>query len=280
MSGVKRIRKNRFKAKKRKRTPAASRTGGFGTGAALLRFFLTLGLLLGLSAGCVLVHETITRSPFFSARTITLDGNHRLDRNALLRQAGIYPGINIFAVNLNLARKKLLAHSWVAEARVSRQIPNRLALAVTEHRPLAVVDLGRRFVMDTQGRLFKESKADEHATLPLISGMAVADFTAGAGKRSRSYRAVMQLLKLGRDRRAVLPNADIKQIRVDRDIGLTVYHHDREKRFKLGFRDYPAKLARLRKIEAFIKRSPRIGDYNWIDLQRLDRVVVHPVKLG
>ena len=89
----------------------------------------------------------------------------------------------------------------------------------------------------------------------------------------------MQVLQLGQQRESILPNQAIRRIQVDRQIGLTVYAFDRPKAINLGYNDYPSKYNMLAKVLAYLKRQQRIADFDRIDLNNPQRVVVNPVKI-
>ena len=88
----------------------------------------------------------------------------------------------------------------------------------------------------------------------------------------------MQVLQLGQQRTSILPNQLIRRIQVDRQIGLTVYAFDRLKAISLGYNDYPGKYSMLAKLMAYLKGQRHILDFDRIDLNNPQRVVVNPVK--
>ncbi|MCK7508365.1 MAG: FtsQ-type POTRA domain-containing protein [Desulfobacterales bacterium] len=105
----------------------------------------------------VFVHDVFTQSEHFQARQIQVEGASAPGRRARLQTvAGVRPGINVLSVNLSAARKRLLAHPWIAEAEIQREIPSTLRIRIREHVPAAVVDVGRKFLLNTRGEIFKE----------------------------------------------------------------------------------------------------------------------------
>ena len=96
---------------------------------------------------------------------------------------------------------------------------------------------------------------------------------------SSPFRAVMQVLELGQQQGSILPNHLIRQISVDRQIGLTIYAFDRLKAISLGYSDYMAKYHMLAKLFSYLKRQRSIFDFDRIDLNNLQRIVVNPIKM-
>ena len=76
----------------------------------------------------------------------------------------------------------------------------------------------------------------------------------------------------------------IKKIQVDREIGLTVYIPDHEtnriKTVKLGYNDYSGKYSRLKNVLFYIKNRQYFSDFESIDLNNLNRIVVNPVRMA
>jgi hypothetical protein len=88
----------------------------------------------------------------------------------------------------------------------------------------------------------------------------------------------MQVLQLGRQQGSILPNRLVRQIKVDRQIGLTVYAFNRVKAIYLGYSDYTGKYHMLANILSYLKRQRSIIDFDRIDLNNLKRVVVNPIR--
>ena len=237
----------------------------------------------------ILGHDILTQCDYFGARQLTIEGMQRLTREQVARQAGVHRGINILSTNLTLTRKRLRAHPWIAEAEVSREIPSGLTIVIKEHTALAMVDFGQKYLLNTRGEIFKEWEPSDPDNLPLVSGLNLSDLTVyGRSKpvpltrdktRSAPFRSVMQVLQLGGKKGSVLPNRFVKQIHVDRQIGLTVHAFDRGKTINLGYSDYAGKYRMLSDFFSYLKHHRSISGFERIDLNNLQRVVVNPIRI-
>jgi cell division protein FtsQ len=236
----------------------------------------------------ILIHDIVTQCDYLAAKELTIEGTQRLTHAQIARQARIRKGDNILAVNLSLVRKRLLAHPWIAEAEISREIPSRLIIRIKEHAALAMVDFGQKFLLNHQGQIFKAYDPADRLNLPVISGLHPTDLKVYSMLTpsnpvqtpvdSAPFRAVMQILELGKQQGSILPNHFIRQIRVDRQIGLTIYAFDRLKAISLGYSDYSGKYHMLAKFFSYFKRQRNIFDYDRIDLNNLQRIVINPIK--
>ena len=270
-------------------------------GRFLIGFYVVVGIaaLLATSGLFILAHDLITQCDYFSAKSLRIEGMQRLTGKQIVRQARVSKGVNVMAVNLSMVRKRLKAHPWIAEAEVRREIPSGLYIRIKEHVPLAIVELDRKYIINEQGQVFKEWTASDPDTLPLVSGLQLADFKAqdktGAlapprlalrakpsqnnHPNARPLEAVMQILTLGKQARSILPNCNIKQIRVDREIGITLEAFKQIKTIVLGYHNYPLKYAMLKNILKYRKQKRNFPDFDRVDLNNINRIVVNPVRL-
>lgn len=276
MLGSKRIRKNRFRKKSRKT--------GKGLLKAVLKFSAGAAALAALSLGLIFCHDAVTQSGFFRAATVTVSGHHRLERDAVLARAGLAPGENILAVNLAAVRKRLRSHPWIAEASVRREIPRAIHIRIEEHRPSAVLDLGRKFLVDARGIIFKELAPGEGKDLPVIRGLRFADVHIEPTDRTGASRAlvydeVIAVLRLGRAAAATLPSATVARIEVDREMGLNLQTTGPEPlEIRLGFKDYQRKFGLLERVLARLqeRQTQTWQGIRQIDLNDPNRIVVRP----
>jgi cell division protein FtsQ len=285
-------RKNYRKGTRRKRPFVVLRRLAAG-------FYVIAGVagLLATSILFIFMHDIITQCDYFKAKRLDIEGMQRLSRNQIIETAQISKGMNVLAVNLIRVRKQLLAHPWIAEAEVRREIPAGLYIRVQEHSPMAIIDLGRKYLINENGQIFKEWADTDPTDLPLVSGLETADIPdqgkniLAASRQSRKNRkpsqwslphhnpfeAVVQVLMLGRQTRSILSNTNIKQIRVDREIGITIEAFEQMKTIILGYGNYALKFNMLKNILAYGSQRSGFPDFNRIDLNNVNRIVVNPV---
>lgn len=223
-------------------------------------------------------HEWLTQCDYFSAENIEISGSERLDRERILKAAKISEGVNVLSVNLGTARKRLLALPWVAGAEIRREVPDTFRIKIREHTPVAVIELGRFFLVNEEGEIFKEAAREKFHDLPLISGAGYQDWMAEAGgDTGRVSESVMFVLDRGRKDSAVLPYESIRKIKIDRELGLTVITGEYPAgKIHLGFGAFENKYRRLSKIFSYLDRRGATADFEEIDLRYQDRIVARP----
>ncbi len=293
MGRRRRPRKNYRKGTGRKRQFAFLRRLAIG-------FYVIVGIagLLATSCFFILIHDAITQCDYFRANRLQIEGAQRLSTGQIVRVARVNKGVNILSVNLAMVRKRLLAHPWIAEAEVRREIPAGLHIRIREHAPLAIIELDRKYLINEEGQVFKEWTGADPGNLPMISGLELSDISRDGqtaavaaqqpaahlrykkphGALNRPFEAVMQVLRLGKQARGSLSNRHIKKIVVDREIGITLKVFKQMKTVVLGYHNYALKLRILKNILAYGKQRHSFPDFNRIDLNNVNRIVVNPVS--
>ncbi|MEJ5359451.1 MAG: FtsQ-type POTRA domain-containing protein [Desulfobacterales bacterium] len=253
------------------------------------------GFALGAGLFFLLVHDLLTRGEFFPARQIVVSGAERLTVHEILAAAGVQSGMNLLGLNLSAAQRRLIAHPWIREAEVRREIPSGLHIRVREHRAIARVALGGGFLLNREGEIFKEAEPGDPEGLPEIEGLPVeelrlADRSAAAPfsprrwllspppeepqARGRSLSAVMAFLAQAAAAGEVLPPGAIRRIRVDRQLGLTVLLHEGGRAIDFGWDGYDRKLERLAEIQRFFRAHPEMAPFQRLDFTDPQRVLV------
>ena len=286
MLGRKHSRTNHYRkpAKKRDNHPSGLKRMFFKTAAGLT-------VLCIISTGFVLIYDLIIQCDYFKAKNLTITGNQMFSDKQIISQADLKKGVNIFSVNLSIVQKRLQAHPWIEEAEISRELPSAITIRIKEHEAVAIVDFGRRFLINNKGEIFKEWSSGDPGILPVINGLRYSDISItpelrshGSGKsnmalymkeRSNPFDAVMDVLRLGQRAESVLPNKLIRQIMVDREIGITIYAFNKIKEIKLGYENYADKYDLLKKVLLYIKNINNFQDLVSIDLNNFNRVVVN-----
>ncbi len=231
----------------------------------------------------ILCHDIILQSPYFKVTSLEVTGNKRLSVQEVLDTARIRPDTNVLQVNIPLSRKCLLSHPWIAAAEIIRELPGRLVITVREHDPLAILDMGRKFLIDREGKVFKELSDEDSVELPVIEGIDFSDLDLGDMHRSANYDAVLSLLEMGQNPSCILSRQRIRRIRMDREEGVTLFTSGPVQDFrvnavKIGYQDYSEKILRLEKIIAYFKTNKLIQGIDWVDLRQINRVVIGPLN--
>lgn len=99
---------------------------------------------------------------------------------ALDQQSRAMPLVDVAGV-----RQRLLGYPWVADAQVSRRLPDKLVINIVERTPAAVwQNHGELTLIDAEGHQLEPVTADKLPDLPLMIG-------EGANLQTQSYRQLL-----------------------------------------------------------------------------------------
>ena len=135
--------------------------GGVIAIALMLDVPRTVGLALG---------EAVGRAGY-SVKQIDVSGIDRMDRQSVYAVALDQQSIAMPLVDLEGVRQRLLQYGWVADARVSRRLPDTLAIQIVERKPAAVWQHAQQLTLvDAQGVTLEPVRLDAMPNLPLVIG--------------------------------------------------------------------------------------------------------------
>jgi cell division protein FtsQ len=118
---------------------------------------------------------------------IEITGLKRMDRMSVYAVAleDKQNETSMMAVDLEGIRQKLLRYGWIADAHVSRRLPDTLLVDIVERTPAAVwQDQGELTLIDAHGVLLEPVRPDAIPDLPLVIG-------PGADRQEPGYQALL-----------------------------------------------------------------------------------------
>jgi len=175
---------------------------------AISKVALGIGLIVGISYGARIgLDRFFFKNPEYVLSTIALQTDGTLQRDQILKTAGLGEGLNIFSVNLAQVHDRLQQLAQVDEVQVERKMPNEIDIHIVERKPIAWITSERTiadpfvsdaaFLIDARGIVMKEKKLlPEYLALPLISGCSGEALAPGKRVESFEAKAALDLLRL------------------------------------------------------------------------------------
>jgi cell division protein FtsQ len=161
------------------RSPTTARPARDALAADVRWMRLTANGLYALAAlvFAALALHLLTRQPVFALRAIHIDGDLARNSVATIRVNAV-PQLrgNFFTIDLQAARRAFETVPWVRHAVVQRVWPNRLAVRLEEHRPVALWREAdgngtAEQLVNAQGEVFEANVGDvEGDSLPTLEG--------------------------------------------------------------------------------------------------------------
>jgi cell division protein FtsQ len=245
------------------------------TWVGVIRAVAGCALVVGLSGTVAwAVRRHILTSPRFLVTDISVVGSHQLSAEAILAEAGLSKGQNIFTVDLDRARAKILADPWISDATLGRRLPGNLTVQVTERELGAVVVLRQPYLASQKGVIFKRFELGDPTDVPLITGIdpdAVADDRVGV------QAVVRRALDLANDfvHSPLGQKNRLQEVHVTKDGGFTLVAGKEGMSFVFGSPPFRRKLEQAVRVVAELdRRGARPESIMLDDEARPERVVV------
>ncbi|MBW4329717.1 cell division protein FtsQ/DivIB [Stakelama sp. CBK3Z-3] len=102
---------------------------------------------------------------------IEVKGLKRMDRMSVYAMALDQQSRAMPLVDLEAVRQRLLTYGWIADARVSRRLPDTLVIDIVERQPAAIwQNEGQLMLIDAKGVLLEPVSPQHMPDLPLVIG--------------------------------------------------------------------------------------------------------------
>lgn len=230
--------------------------------------------------GCILAHDLITQGAYTRIRSTDISGTQRLSRQDIIRQAAIPEALNLLGVNIEVVRRRLMAHPWIAEASVSRRFPDRLRIHIREQQPVAQVAIADQwYLANAAGAFFVAGQAPQ-PDLPVLSGITTADLTAEGRLPDALWRTVMAVIAHFATTENLSRSAAVKRITYDRDTGVSIQATPQLGTIRLGLTPIADALVTAERIAAYLSSSGHATGLATIDMRNPNRIVVAPLPMG
>ncbi|MBI5535290.1 MAG: FtsQ-type POTRA domain-containing protein [Deltaproteobacteria bacterium] len=178
-----------------------------------------VGLLVVVAASIAVawgIRHHVMTSPRFAVRTVRVEGTVKRSSEQIAAAAGLKIGNNIFSIDLESARVRILQDPWIEKAMVRRKLPSTITVEVTEREASAAVVVGTEIYLCTHdGELFKTIEPGDPSNLVVITGLTseqVSDDRPGSVKRIRAaLDLMMDYEQRGPSKRLALEEINLAQ---------------------------------------------------------------------
>ena len=228
---------------------------------------LAAGICIGLYFGVQLgAKRLFFENPDYRLSQIEVQTDGTLQRDQILKTAGLREGENIFSINLAHVHDRLQQLPQVDEVQVVRKMPGEIDIRLVERKPIAWITSDRQisdpfasdvaFLVDARGVLMKEKKLlPEYLGLPLITGCTSESLEAGKVVESFEAKAALDLLRLS-TRSFMQTRFQIREIDVSKGYCLLVSDKNHT-RVTFGFDNIDTQLQRLEQFLVYSDDSKR-----------------------
>jgi len=242
-------------------------------GRALVRAIKWTLPALALCAGGLWFVSVVLHARVLSVDHIVVRGNARLSTGEVQTLLDGLQGENIFQVDFEAYRRRLLDSPWVADVTLWRVLPATIEVRVVERSPTAIARLGHQlYLVDETGVVIDEYGAEyRDIDLPIVDGLMSSPSADGPlvdGDRMRLTNAFLDALGARPDLERRLSQVNVSRphdvlVMFDTD---PIWLHLGEDKFVERLRTY---------LELMPTLKDRFVGVDYVDLRFDQRVFVH-----
>jgi len=219
-------------------------------------FALVAGISLAVAVGA---RRYLMTSPRFALQQVVVDGQKTRTKDGLMARAGIAIGQNVFSIDLDRAKAKILSDPYVSNATLARRLPDTILVQIEERTPAAVVALGDAYLVTRDGEVFKRLEVGDPPDLPVITGLSPeqADTDregfSGEVRRALDVATDYQQSSLG-------AKMALEEIHVEPGVGLSLVVGSSATSIVLGGPPFRRKLEEASRVVAELERRGQKPD--------------------
>ncbi|HEY1690735.1 MAG TPA: FtsQ-type POTRA domain-containing protein [Polyangiaceae bacterium] len=216
----------------------------------------------------------VLTSPRFAVTEIDVVGNDRRPADVVAAESGVTEGANVFSLDLDAARSRLLADPWIAEARIARRLPGTIFVQVEERKAAALVTLGDVYLATSDGEPFKRLEVGDPTELPLVTGLRPESLGDDREGTTRTIRRAIDLAA-EYEHGGLARRAPLEEIHVQTDGTFAIVVGKGAMQLVLGGPPFRRKLDQATRVLAELDRRGAKADAIMLDNDaRPERVVV------
>ena len=139
--------------------------------AALAVLALAAAQYFGVIASAYQQYALLAAKAGFEVERVEVTGMERVDQLKVYELVLAEKDRAMPLVDIDKVRSDLLEYGWIKDARVSRRLPDTLAIEIIERKPAAVWQRdGKYSLIDADGVVLQNVKAGESNDLPMLNG--------------------------------------------------------------------------------------------------------------
>jgi len=197
----------------RRRTRVRGRRRGFATRALLGLQILAVALRALVGGGTA--WQKGGASDRRRVGRLEVSGSHFLSEGEVRELVGTAVGESILSLDIEALKARLRSSPWVADATVTRALPDTVRVEIRERVPLALAELDRLYLMDEDGGLIDIYGPRTGAfDLPSVRGLLGVEEESRRDRARRAGALLADLAELGSEISEVYvePSGDLRVV--------------------------------------------------------------------
>jgi len=216
----------------------------------------------------------LLEDPYFQVREVEVKGCRKLAEKTLLSFAKIEGMPNLFTVRLREIAKRLETHPWIEQVKVRKVFPNKISIQIEERKPIAILQLGEPYYIDTKGVIFSPVGDKDEYNYPFLTGLTRQNLEKDPMVTKSLIMKALEFLRIV-DKEKVSPLEEISEIHMEKTFGIQCFTQTEGVEVRMGWDQFGEKLKRLSLIWSDLQK--RGISVNSIDCSDLKRMVVKKI---
>lgn len=199
----------------RRRVQTRVRPRRRGWPSRLLVTLQVAAILILLGVGAWAAYQKVTGSERLRVGRVEVQGSHFLSEGEVRELLGRAVGENILSLDIEALKARLRASPWVADATVTRTLPDTVRVEIRERVPLALAEVDRLYLMDGEGALVDiYGPRTGVFDLPIVRGLLGVDEESRRDRARRAGVLLSDLAELGQEISEVFvePSGDLRVV--------------------------------------------------------------------
>lgn len=224
-----------------------------------------------LVVGGFLVVQLLLASDMFRVDQVSVQGGDHLSDQQVVDLSDVRAGLNTFNLDLELIGHKIAENPWVRNAWVQRIFPRQIDIKIEERKPLAIINLGYLYYLDSQGEVFKVLDSTDSLDFPVVTGFDYQKIKQCDPRCASDLKRVVDLVT-DLQQRKKFGLQQVSEIHREAGGGFALFTLADSVKVRLGRDEFTKKLDRLERI--YVELQPRLSILDYIDLNVDEKVIV------
>jgi POTRA domain, FtsQ-type/Cell division protein FtsQ len=235
----------------------------------VLACLVLLGTGVYAPTGWAMLSHYIRQHPYFavSAIDVDLDAGALFSQEEIITWSGVTYGTNLWTVDPEQVRVRLLTYQGIRDVEVRREFPQRVVVQVRTRHPLAVIANSSLTYLDQDGVWFRTQGQKAELDLPYVTGFNEDELDTAPARTALT--GAVSLLSLAKK---FWPEP-VSEVRWDQETGYTVFLARRHLAIRLGWEAAPEKFAQVTTVLA---QWPENAPPALFDARFMNQIVVRP----
>ncbi len=128
----------------------------------------------------------LLRSDLWLLKTVSIVGNKHVSAKKIAKLADLDDSTNLMRVAKDKLEVAIEKDPWIAQAAVTRDLPSRIEIIVTERIPFAMVkQKGKLFILDKRGYVLEAGETPRFDSIPVINEIETDRLVVGRRTQSK-----------------------------------------------------------------------------------------------